>query len=211
MDKKIKNQVWRFDIINFLINRIGATRYLEIGVEDGDSINAIKCEKKHGVDPASKNATHKLESDEFFEMLAPSVKYDIVFVDGLHVADQAERDIVNSIKHLSQGGFIIVHDCNPAKEWHQRSFEEAKKNGCREWNGDVYKAIIRLRATRNDIDVCVVDTDWGCGVIRVVPPNDKNLLKAEFTKNQDITFDWFNKNRQRLLNLKSYEDFLQWL
>ena len=112
-----KEEVWRFDIINFLIQRIGATRYLEIGVEDGDSINAVKCQKKHGVDPASRNATHKLESDEFFEMLAPHVKYDIVFVDGLHVADQAERDIVNAINHLSLGGFIIVHDCNPKLEW----------------------------------------------------------------------------------------------
>lgn len=206
-----KEEVWRFDIINFLIQRIGATRYLEIGVEDGDSINAVKCQKKHGVDPASRNATHKLESDEFFEMLAPHVKYDIVFVDGLHVADQAERDIVNAINHLSLGGFIIVHDCNPKLEWHQRSYEEAKKNNCREWNGDVYKAIIRLRATRNDIDVCVIDTDWGCGVIRVVAPNDSNLLKAEFTQNKDITFDWFNKNRKELLNLKTYDEFLQWL
>jgi predicted O-methyltransferase YrrM len=122
---------WRFDIINFLIKKIGAKRYLEIGVEDGDSINAIQCEKKHGVDPASKNATHRIESDEFFAMLAPSVKYDVVFVDGLHVADQAERDIVNSLEHLNDGGYIVVHDCNPPTAWHQRSVEEAKKNGYR--------------------------------------------------------------------------------
>ncbi len=209
--KQRENKIWRFDIINFLISRVGATRYLEIGVEDGDSISAVKCQKKHGVDPASSKATHKLESDEFFDMLKPSVQYDVVFVDGLHVADQVERDIVNSAKHLAPGGFIIVHDCNPETEWRQRSYEEAKKNRCREWNGDVYKAIIRLRATRNDLDICVVDTDEGCAVIRVVPPNDLLLLKTEFTKNEDIKYDWFAKDRKRLLNLKSYEEFLQWL
>ena len=205
------SQVWRFDIINFLIKRNGATRYLEIGVEDGDSMNAIQCQKKHGVDPASKNATHRLESDEFFEMLAPHVKYDVIFVDGLHVADQSERDIVHSLEHLTPNGFIVVHDCNPATEWHQRSFQEAKKNGCREWNGDVYKAIIRLRAIRNDIDVCVVDTDYGCAVIRLVEPNEKKLLLSEFTRIEDIKFQWFHQNRQRLLNLKTFDQFLQWL
>jgi len=102
----------------------------------------------------------------------------------------------------------VDHDANCC---YQRSYEEAKKNGCREWNGDVYKAIIRLRATRNDIDVCVVDTDYGCGVIRAVAPNDANLLKSEYTRNQDITFQWFAENRARLLNLKSYDEFIEWL
>jgi predicted O-methyltransferase YrrM len=122
---------WRFDIINHLIAKIGAKRYLEIGVEDGDSINAVQCEKKHGVDPASRNATHRITSDEFFEMLAPHICYDVVFVDGLHVAAQAERDIVNSLQHLADGGYIVVHDCNPPTAWHQRSPSEAKKNGYR--------------------------------------------------------------------------------
>lgn len=205
---------WRFDIINLLIQRIGAKKYLEIGVEDGDSITSVKCEKKHGVDPDPEklNATHRVESDEFFEMLAPQIKYDVVFVDGLHVADQAERDIVNALNHLSDGGYIIVHDCNPPTAWHQRSYAEAKKNGCRSWNGDVYKAIIHLRATRNDIDICVVNIDHGCGVVRKVPANDKNLLKpCTHSSIKDITFEWFANDRERLLNLKSPEQFLNWL
>jgi len=79
-------------------------------------------------------------------------------------------------------------------------------------NGDVYKAIIRLRATRNDIDICVVSIDWGCAVIRKVPADDKNLLTpcAHIT-NKDITYDWFEKDRERLLNLKTPQQFMEWL
>ena len=76
----------------------------------------------------------------------------------------------------------------------------------------MYKAIIRLRATRNDIDACVVGIDWGCAVIRKVPADDKNLLKpCEHTSNKDITYDWFEKNRDHLLNLKTPEQFLEWV
>ena len=202
---------WRFDIINLLIAKTSAKKYLEIGVEDGDSINAIKCAKKHGVDPASRNATHHQTSDEFFEMLNKSYKYDVIFVDGLHVADQAERDIVNSLEHLNDNGYIVVHDCNPPTAWHQRPYAEARKNGCRKWNGDVYKAIVRLRATRNDIDVCVVDIDWGCAVIRKTEPNDNNLLKDAKTTLDEIEYEWFAQNRQRLLNLLLPEQFMEWL
>jgi len=198
---------WRFDIINFLLARCSGKRYLEVGVEDGDSLNKINCTKKHGCDPASKNATHHVPSDEFFEMLAKDYKYNVVFVDGLHVADQAHRDIVNSLEHLEDGGFIVVHDCNPPSKWHQRSFAEAQKNGCRLWNGDVYKAIVQVRAERDDIDVCVVDTDWGCAVIRKVKPAATNRLDCEKKTIEEIDYEWFDADRKRLLNLISVDDF----
>ena len=202
---------WRFDIINLLIDRCNAKKYLEIGVEDGDNINAIKCDLKHGVDPASRNATHHQTSDEFFDMLRSDYKYNVVFVDGLHVADQAERDIVNALDHLHADGYIVVHDCNPPTAWHQRSHDEARKTGFRKWNGDVYKAIVKLRATRNDIDVVVVDTDWGCGVIRKVAPDNARLLSNAKTNIEDIDYEWFAADRHRLLNLCAPDVFIDWL
>lgn len=154
----------RFDIINLLIAKYGYNKYLEIGVEDGHSINQVKCGLIHGVDPASKKATYQVTSDEYFRTLDKNFKYDIIFVDGLHVSEQVDRDIKNSLEHLSVGGIIVVHDCNPPTEWHQRDEEEASKNGFRQWNGDVWRSIVRYRCD-STLRVSVVDTDWGCGII----------------------------------------------
>lgn len=35
-----------------------------------------------------------------------------------------------------------------------------------EWTGDCWKAIARLRMTRDDLQVSVLDTDYGLGVVR---------------------------------------------
>jgi hypothetical protein len=34
------------------------------------------------------------------------------------------------------------------------------------WNGTVWKVIYNLRATRNDLQIVTVNTDWGVGVIK---------------------------------------------
>jgi len=158
--------MYRFDILNQLIQKHGYRRYLEIGVEGGDAVRAVRCDLKHGVDPGSTNATFQLPSDEFFAMIRPEIAYDCIFVDGMHEEEQVMRDIHNSLAHLSEGGTIVVHDCNPPSAWHQREYEEAKQNGCRLWNGTVWRAWVRYRATRPDLSMAMVDTDWGCGLIQ---------------------------------------------
>jgi hypothetical protein len=190
----------RYDIINYLIEKNDYKRYLEIGVEGGDALRRIKCELKHGVDPASKNATHHVPSDTFFEDLPQTEKYDIIFIDGLHVEDQVDRDIVNSLNHLSPNGIIVVHDCNPPSEWHQRPYEEAKKNGCRQWNGTVWRSMVKVRATRPDLEVKTVNTDWGCGLIRP-SKNPPEEVMPNVPEGDALTYDWLAENRSKALNL----------
>jgi hypothetical protein len=195
----------RYDIINYLIEKNGYKRYLEIGVEDGDAISKIQCELKHGVDPASKMATHHVPSDDFFLNLASDVTYDIVFIDGLHVEEQVDRDIVNSLRHLAPGGIIVVHDCNPPTEWHQRSYEEAQKNGCRQWNGTVWRSIVKVRGSRSDLEVRTVDTDWGCGLICVSQNPPEELIELPY----DITYQWLEEKRKEALNLIDPRQFYE--
>ncbi|WP_100612251.1 class I SAM-dependent methyltransferase [Confluentibacter lentus] len=67
-----------------------------------------------------------MTSDEFFQklsandILSNSIKFNVIFIDGLHLAQQADRDIKNAIKYIKNDGFIVVHDCNPPSEWHAR-------------------------------------------------------------------------------------------
>src|SRR6266542_1178180 len=122
--KKAKSSLTRIEISNSLIAKNGYHSYLEIGVntpaQPGWSHDSIVVATKHGVDPNPKaKATFPVESDEFFASHIKQ-KYDIVFVDGLHIFEQAYRDIVNSLKWLNPGGIIVVHDCNPVKEITQR-------------------------------------------------------------------------------------------
>lgn len=191
---------YRFDIINLLIERNEYQRYLEIGVEGGDAVRSVRCALKHGVDPASDHATFKVPSDDFFASLAPETQYDCIFVDGLHEEEQVLRDIDNALRHLSPGGTIVVHDCNPPTAWNQRDFEEAKLNGCRQWTGTVWRAWVRLRATRPELKMVTVDTDWGCGVIQ---RGQQECIELP----TPFSYDDFAAHRAEWLNLISPSEF----
>lgn len=202
-----KKTMLRYDIINYLIKKNDYRKYLEIGVEGGDAFRNINCQTKHGVDPASPHAVFKIPSDEFFEMLHPDYKYDMIFVDGLHVEDQVDRDLENSLNHLNEGGIIVVHDCNPPSEWHQRSYEEAQKNGCRQWNGTVWRSLVKLRAMRSDLSVEVVNTDWGCGLVRKLRENESPNILVDVP--EKLEYSYLEKNRNKALNLISIQEFLE--
>jgi hypothetical protein len=198
--------MYRFDIINSLIKRYDYQRYLEIGVEGGEAFSHVQCAVKHGVDPFSDNATFRIPSDEFFAMIHDDVEYDLIFVDGLHLEEQTQRDIENALLHLSEGGTIVVHDCNPPDEWYQRSYEEAQLNGFRNWTGTTWRGFVNLRATRPDIEMCVVDTDWGCGIVRQEGEGQDVINLPD-----DYSYADFQAHRKEWLNLISVEEFLQTL
>ena len=133
----------RFDIINTLIKVNKYKRYLEIGVQNKECFNEVKCKHKKSVDPDKKaGASYVLSSDEYFNQY--SDKYDIIFIDGLHHSDQALRDIKNALKVLNKDGKIVVHDCLPTNEDMQKVPRVVK-----EWTGNVWKAICRLRDLTN--------------------------------------------------------------
>ncbi len=71
------------------------------------------------------------------------------FIDGLHTEEQVDKDVENSLKHLSPNGTIMLHDCNPPTEWHQRSYEDFCSNPC-EWNGTCWRSVVKLKQ-RSDI------------------------------------------------------------
>ena len=56
-------------------------------------------------------------SDDFFK--TSKDKFDVIFIDGLHTYDQVRRDVINSIKHLKEGGYIALHDMLP-RNWKEQ-------------------------------------------------------------------------------------------
>jgi len=192
----------RFDIINKLIKDNDYSTYLEIGVANKQTLNTVKIAHKEGVDPVY-NTTYKMTSDAFFAKIPKSKAYDIIFIDGLHLEEQTMRDVNNSLKHLNDGGIIVMHDCSPFKKTWQLS--HPLKSERYNWNGTVWKAFAKLRMTREDLFMCVVETDYGCGI--VYPGSQKLFVPKE--KEFELNFEFLEENRKELLNLILVEEFLK--
>lgn len=212
--------MYRYDIINLLISKNNYKSYLEIGVRDPkECLDLIKCELKHGVDPgveskyewlhySQKNASEfitnfNVTSDEFFQ--TNQRKYDIIFIDGLHIDEQVERDILNSLRFLNEGGSIVLHDCNPPDIWHAREdFDDISTPASYAWNGTVWKSIVRCRELLPNASVSVVDTDYGVGIIQIT-----NQLNYFVNDNKYFSYRKFEQNKKYYLNLISVDEFLQ--
>lgn len=189
----------RTEIIQKLINKIGAKKYLEIGMGPGLNFKEIKCDYKVCVDPTpTVPVTFTMTSDEFFKQNVD--KFDVIFIDGLHWSEQVYKDIVNSLNTLNNEGYIICHDMNPHSELIQR-YPQYKPET--EWTGDCWKAWVRLKSEREDLYMSVVDTDYGCGIITKGSQKKLNLT-------EDLTWENFDKNRKGWLNLINVNEFLNY-
>ena len=199
-----KNPFRRFDIINYLIEKNNYVNYLEIGVRNPKAcFNRIIAEHKDGVDPNFdyQEINYKITSDEFFDLIkGHDIKYDIIFIDGDHLYNQVRVDIKNALNHLTDDGTIVMHDCSPPTEWHQRQINQWDGNEV--WNGTVWKAYVELRCTREDLSMSVLDTDYGVGIIQ--RGNQRIWLDRP---DSPIGYKYFDKNRKELLNLVSVEEF----
>lgn len=196
----------RTDLLNFLAEKYNLQRYLEIGVQDPKhNFDKIKCAAKNGVDPnvIGTPGIYQLTSDEFFHIHNLNAEhsgitkiFDLIFIDGLHTAEQVKKDFENSLKVLSPGGFIVLHDCNPEKEEHT-IVPRPKPVG--HWNGDVY----RFACSILSYGFRVVDIDNGCGVFEHRDPDSYMI------EDKPIVWGEFDKNRKELLSLISWEEFIK--
>jgi hypothetical protein len=189
----------RTELINGLIQKNNYKTYLEIGVntpsQPGYNWVGVNIPVKHGVDP-NVDTTYKMISDEFFEKHVTQ-KYDIVFVDGLHLHEQAYKDIINSLNNLNDNGVIVVHDCNPTTE-----ITQLRERISDAWHGDVWKAILQLRLENENVEIYTVNTDEGCAIIK----KGKQTLLS-YSNENIYEYSFFDKNRETILNLISVDKF----
>ena len=209
-------------IINYLVSLIDAQHYLEIGVRDPKkNFDRIQCKHKYSVDPGieyiDNPVTYKMTSDHFFENfrngelnLKPDIKFDVIFIDGLHISNQVERDILNSLEFLNDNGFIILHDCNPPSEFHQREAHHFNNSPARSfWNGTTWKAFYKFRHVDDLYSICF-DCDWGVGVLSKISYPLFNNIKGK-VQNEFYEYSILNKNRKEHLNLCSFDQWTKTL
>jgi|TARA_Y100000310_G_C20556716_1_gene750935 hypothetical protein len=198
----LNSPIKRYDIINYLIKKYNFINYLEIGVFKGENIRMVKAIHKDGVDPGVEGYTpqevnYPMTSNEFFNLIkGHNIKYDIVFIDGLHEYSQVKKDIENSLNHLQSYGYIVLHDCNPVSYESQLSNRQTIA-----WNGDVWKAFVEFKQNNPNFESGVVDTDFGVGWIK----NKNSKLNPTPLINMD--YNHFDTNRKELLNLINWDEF----
>ena len=185
----------RLDMINYFIKKNDYKSYLEIGCDKNQIFSQITLNKKIGVDPYSGGNVRKT-SDDFFKENAE--KFDLIFIDGLHVYDQVKRDIVNSINFLNKEGVILVHDCLP-----DTIGKQAVPRYKMQWNGDVWKAIVDLRQ-RDDLEIHTCFVDQGISIIK--KENNSSILKIN-KKTQDLKFSDFYHNHNEYLRIINLDEF----
>lgn len=149
------------EIINSLIKDNGYVSYLEIGFGDGYNFERIKCDRKMAVDPEPKGEDKDLyvgSSDEFFATYTG--EFDVIFIDGLHHADQVRKDVINASKVLSENGVILVHDIAPEDEAQTIVPRQQKV-----WTGDVFKAWEGFKKKYTDVETKEYPVQYGLGAI----------------------------------------------
>lgn len=203
----------RTEIINFLLSiKQNETSYLEIGVRNPEhNFNHIKANIKYSVDPGIEFLENPVDfnmtSDVFFqklsmkEILPNDTKFDVIFIDGLHLAEQANRDIENALMYIKDDGFIVLHDCNPPSEWHAReNFLYTNTPAKRFWNGTTWKAFLKWRFN-SAVNSCCINSDWGVGILSKKHPIGQNIESTNYF----YEFSSLDKNRKEYLNLIEFD------
>ncbi len=223
-------------IAQSLIDKFGFETYMEIGVQRAKNFFSVKAPRRIAVDPVFKIGLQRrlknlptffrdhffeMTSDDFFRDQAAKVfadrKIDVALIDGLHTYEQVMKDFENCLDYLSAQGFILFHDCNPATKEaadYAHSPEEIMEKfpgKSPEWNGDVWKAIAHINAAYRDIEIFVVDCDYGVGVATRKPGGGAKL-KIDPGAIPSLGYDDLEKNRSTFLNLKPaayWNDYLR--
>jgi len=186
----------RIEIINALLKKINKKNieYLEIGCDRNQTFDSIDVFSKTGVDPKS-GGNVRLTSDLFFA--GNKKKYDLIFIDGLHIYEQVINDINNSIKFINTDGYILIHDLLPKKYLEQTRFRMS-----RIWTGDVWKSSFNLiEAYPNDFKI--LNTDFGVGLLKVRSAKYINPIYSS------LTYQFFKDNLKNLPIIDSnFEDLI---
>jgi hypothetical protein len=144
-----------------------------------------------------------MTSDQFFEKLASNeldisstFKWDIIFIDGDHHHSTIDRDIINCFNHLSKNGTIIMHDCLYGDD----TITHSNPKGT-----DVWRSWVKLRCTRPDLTMNVVNIDWGVGIIQ----KGKQQIWNKAPLKECLTAEYFTGCNSDKYNILSSYDLYQ--
>lgn len=156
-----------YQILDLAHNILKPGSYIEIGVSTGKSLALTRRGTTAiGIDPNAANSANQffhspecdpqlfaMTSNDFFknytlQPLFGSTTFDMAFIDGLHVFEQALMDFIHLEALSAAGSVIFIHDCLPVNTL---TAERLRQTGF--WAGDVWRVIACLKALRPDLKI----------------------------------------------------------
>ena len=182
--------ITRHELLTRLHALLQPRSYFEIGVSRGLSLTLSRT-RTVAVDPFFEINREVLcdlhlvraSSDEFFARRHPFAHLDepvvdLAFIDGMHLAEYALRDVINTERYTRSTSVVVIDDMLP------RNVAEASRAhpgpGARAWAGDVYKMIRAFRTFRPDLVCLPVDTRPTGTVVLLAPDPGSTVLAEEY-------------------------------
>jgi len=140
-------------------------------------------------DPANQNCEYNaVKSDAYFASKKDDVKFDVVFIDGLHTFDQTLKDLLNAMSCVTDNGIIVVDDVIPSS--YAASFPELEKaqrfweivpQDKGSWMGDVFRLTFFVEQYMPFYEYATVQENHGQMIMwrGQRPSNDAPLTKVE--------------------------------
>lgn len=185
--------------------------YVEIGLGHGRSLalagpgtKAIGIdpyqgfwEKLNYVCPHGPATLFPLTSDDFFMQhdlcdVMGQKTFDLGFIDGLHLFEQALKDFINLERYSRNDSVILIHDCLPIAPI------VAERDRCTDfWTGDVWRIIPCLKTFRPDLKIMTIPTKpSGLGVVTnldasstILSDNYEDIVRYYLSLSCPETFD----------------------
>lgn len=166
-------------VVQGVLDLFESPSYLEVGVNQGRTFNSLRAAMKVAVDPQflfdhQSLATpdvrfHEVTSDAYFGSAdAQGDRFDVIYLDGLHTAEQTTRDLINAISFLKPGGVIVIDDVLPSSypaslpdRSHTRTIRAATKDPAGAWMGDVYRVVFFVETFCQQFNYATVTNNHG--------------------------------------------------
>ena len=161
--------------INYLAHHYEATTYLELSAQSGKifslvqtPVKVLACPKARETRPAERKDSAvviPLDSDEFFAQLGmagsqirtvlekkvPSLRFDIIFINGNHTFECSLRDFTNSLAYAHENTLFILNasvPCDPYSALPDRkqalTYRRAAGLEGNAWHGEVFKTVFAI-------------------------------------------------------------------
>jgi Methyltransferase domain len=159
---------WSARRLNALLRGLhNAASYLEVGVQQGLTLENVEAHRRWGVDPFPLFDTNRLPrgvrffemtSDEFFAQLDADTRFDLVFLDGLHTFEQTYIDLVHVLAHMRDGA-VLIDDTVPSDEVSAMPDQDESLRRRGElglaglpWHGSVWKLVPHIAARHPELE-----------------------------------------------------------
>jgi hypothetical protein len=176
--------VTHYEFLKALHDLLQPRNYLEIGVQNGHSLELATC-PAFGVDPSPQRAARmgetifSMTSDEFFaqdvrgELSLPVI--DLVYIDGMHLFEFALRDFIGAARLSNPTTVIVFDDVLP-----YNAAIAAREQPVGDWTGDVWKVIPIIEEYVDCVDWLVDVSPTGALVVTRWDPEDIRYLADNY-------------------------------